>query len=187
MMQLKQVSLLELKVSSFCNKNALRQQARKQQTPKYKHKAITTYSTYHTENDGQFDNNNQQKCEYIDKFTINLTKNAKKGKYDKIIGRDKELKDIHQVLLKRTKKNPLIVGDAGVGKTALVEELARSIIYDKQINADLQDCEIIQLDITSIMSGTKMRGELENNITNLLKELLELEKTILFIDEIHPL
>jgi ATP-dependent Clp protease ATP-binding subunit ClpA len=187
MMQLKQVSLLELKVSSFCNKNALRQQAIKQQTQKYKHKAITTCSTYHTENDGQFDNNNQQKCEYIDKFTINLTTNAKKGKYDKIIGRDKELKDIHQVLLKRTKKNPLIVGDAGVGKTALVEELARSIIYDKQINTDLQDCEIIQLDITSIMSGTKMRGELENNITNLLKELLELEKTILFIDEIHSL
>ena len=134
------------------------------------------------------DNSKQSyNSEGIDKFTINLSKRAADGDFGKIIGREYELKQLQQVLLKRTKKNPLIVGDAGVGKTALVEELARSMKFDKTLNTELCESEIIQLDIVSIMSGTSMRGELEKNITELLKEIVKRENVILFIDEIHSL
>lgn len=132
-------------------------------------------------------NSNSSDGSYMDKFTTNITKKAEDGIYEKIIGRDNELKQLQQVLLKRTKRNPLIVGEAGVGKTALVEELARSMKYDKTLNTDLCDNEIIQLDVLSIMSGTSMRGELEKNITNLLKDIKEQKNVILFIDEIHSL
>lgn len=128
-----------------------------------------------------------QKENVIDKFTINISEKAANGKFNKIIGREDELKQIQQVLLKRTKKNPLIVGDAGVGKTALVEELARRMVFDKTLNAELCENEIIQLDVLSIMTGTSMRGELEKNITDLLKDIIERENVILFIDEIHSL
>lgn len=146
---------------------------------------IITYSNldYFADNNKNSDNNNDG----IDKFTVNLSKKADDGNFDKIIGREYELKKLQQVLLKRTKKNPLIVGDAGVGKTALVEELARSMKFDKTLNAELCENEIIQLDIVSIMSGTSMRGELEKNITELLKDIVERENIILFIDEIHSL
>lgn len=129
----------------------------------------------------------QNNSDGIDKFTVNLSQRATDGDFCKIIGREYELKQLQQVLLKRTKRNPLIVGDAGVGKTALVEELARSMKFDKTLNTELCENEIIQLDIVSIMSGTSMRGELEKNITELLKEIVERENVILFIDEIHSL
>lgn len=131
--------------------------------------------------------NSSNTSDVLEKFTINISQKAQKGKYDKIVGRENELKQLQQVLLKRTKRNPLIVGDAGVGKTALVEELARSLKHDDTLNSDLRDNEIIQLDILSMMAGTSMRGELEKNVTDLLKDISQKENVILFIDEIHSL
>ena len=122
-------------------------------------------------------------------YLVDVTRKAEDGKIDAIVGREKELKHMHKVLLKRTKKNPLLIGEAGVGKTAIVEELAREIAR-KESPVDLLDCRILQLDVTSLMAGTAARGEMEervHKILDILKDDKNQDELILFIDEIHML
>jgi len=127
---------------------------------------------------------------FLKKYTSNITLLAKEKAFHPIIGRNNEMYNMYNVLLKRTKRNPLLVGDAGVGKTSIVEELARCIAMDKNIHSDLVDSDIIQLDIANLMAGTTMRGDLEERVTQLLNiitgDTME-RNVILFIDEIHTL
>ena len=123
---------------------------------------------------------------YIDKFTINLNEKAKNNKIDPVFGRDKELKKMTSILLRRRKNNVVILGEPGVGKTALAEDLALKIVTNKA-HDELHDKTLLLLDIVSIMSGTQERGALEKNITEFLKEIEGREDIILMIDEIHML
>jgi ATP-dependent Clp protease ATP-binding subunit ClpC len=125
----------------------------------------------------------------FEKYTNNLTEEAKSGKFQRIIGRDTEMKKIQSVLMKRTKRNPLLLGEAGVGKTALIEELSRSLLYDNHINNDLKDFSVLQLDVTALMAGSTYRGEMEERLIKIIDALCtdEMQNTILFIDEIHML
>lgn len=122
----------------------------------------------------------------IEELGIDLTEKAKKNLLDPVIGREDEMKRILEILSRRTKNNPILVGEAGVGKTAIVEELSRKIAL-KEVPLSLQNKRIISLDMASTVAGTKYRGEFEERIKNILKELEENEDIILFIDEIHTL
>ncbi len=119
-------------------------------------------------------------------FGSDLTEEAKNGKLDPIIGRDKEIERIIQILSRRKKNNPIIIGESGVGKTALIEGLATRII-DKKIPRNLYDKKIYSIDITSVIAGTKYRGDFEKRIKNILDELKQNKDIILFIDEIHTI
>lgn len=122
----------------------------------------------------------------LDQFCVNLTKKASKNQLDPVWGREKELNRLTAILLKRSKRNPLILGDPGVGKTAIVEELARTIV-NKTCHDDLLDKEIVVLDIAGMVAGTKERGSLETRLTELMEEIRENENLIVMIDEIHML
>ncbi|WP_372655300.1 ATP-dependent Clp protease ATP-binding subunit ClpA [Halobacteriovorax sp.] len=124
----------------------------------------------------------------LNEFCINLNELAKKNKIDPLIGRSEELNRIVEVLCRRRKNNPLLVGEAGVGKTAIVEGLAKSIV-EGNVPEVLEETIIFSLDMAALLAGAKFRGDFEQRLKNVLKELDELhdkgEKTILFIDEIH--
>jgi len=122
----------------------------------------------------------------IEEFGVDLTKMAAEGKVDPVIGRDKEIQRILEILCRRTKNNPMLVGEAGVGKTALVEELSNRIV-NNNVPSILKNKRIISLDIASLVAGTKYRGEFEERIRNILKELEETDDIILFVDEMHTL
>ncbi len=131
----------------------------------------------------------EAKDEFLD-FATNLNERAEAGKIDPLIGRDKELSRIIQILCRRRKNNPLLVGDAGVGKTALAEGLALKIV-NQEVPELIQDAEIYSLDMASLLAGTKYRGDFEARVKRLLNGLKKREeagrKVILFIDEIHTL
>lgn len=129
---------------------------------------------------------NGKKKLMVEEFGIDLTKKALANELDPVVGRDKELKRIMEILCRRGKNNPLLIGDAGVGKTALVEELARLIVLDK-VPEKLKNKRIISVSIATLVSGTKYRGEFEERVTKMLKELESSDDIILFIDEIHTL
>ncbi len=120
----------------------------------------------------------------LERFGINLTELAKEGKLDPVVGREKEINQVIEVLLRRSKNNPVLVGDPGVGKTAIVEGLAQRII-NKEVPTELQDKEIITVDMASLLAGSKYRGEFEERLKALLEEVKEKGNVILFIDEIH--
>jgi ATP-dependent Clp protease ATP-binding subunit ClpB len=120
----------------------------------------------------------------LERFTVDLTKLAEEGKLDPVVGREKEINQTIEVLLRRKKNNPVLVGDAGVGKTAIVEGLAQKIV-DKEVPPELQDKRILALDMAGLMAGTKFRGEFEERLKKLLDELKKEGNAILFIDEIH--
>lgn len=123
----------------------------------------------------------------IEKFCKNLTALAKKGKLDPVIGRDEEIRRTIQVLSRRTKNNPLLIGEPGVGKTAIAEGLAIRI-FQKDVPDALKDKELVSLDMGSLVAGTKFRGEFEERLKNILQEIEKSEgKIILFIDEVHTL
>jgi len=122
----------------------------------------------------------------IDELGIDLTKNAKEGNIDPVVGRDKEINRVIEILCRRKKNNPILIGEAGVGKTAIVEELSRLISIGDVPNT-LKNKRIISLDMSSAVAGTKYRGEFEEKINKILKELEENDDIILFIDEIHTL
>ncbi len=122
----------------------------------------------------------------LEEIGIDLTKKAKNKELDPVIGREQEIKRIEEILCRRTKNNPLLIGPAGVGKTALVEELSRMII-NEEVPFNLRNKKIINLDMASLVAGTKYRGEFEDRIRKLLKEAEENDEIILFIDEIHTL
>lgn len=119
-------------------------------------------------------------------FGINLTNLAKQGKVDPVIGRDKEISRVIEILNRRTKNNPVLIGEAGVGKTAVVEGLAQKIVAG-EVPAKLQDKEIIRLDVVSLVQGTGIRGQFEQRMQQLMDEVRKNEKIILFIDEIHEI
>ncbi len=123
--------------------------------------------------------------EYLEKYGIDLTQSAKDGILDPVIGRDEEIRRTIQILSRRTKNNPVLIGEPGVGKTAIVEGLAQRII-NGDVPSALQDRKLISLDMGSLLAGAKYRGEFEERIKNILKKVKESEgKIILFIDEIH--
>lgn len=119
-------------------------------------------------------------------FSTNLNKEAEKGRIDPLIGRDQELERSIQVLCRRRKNNPLLVGEAGVGKTAIAEGLAYRIV-NKEVPDVIADATIYSLDMGGLLAGTKYRGDFEKRFKSLLKELERDEKAILFIDEIHTI
>ncbi|NPB06251.1 MAG: AAA domain-containing protein [Aquificae bacterium] len=120
----------------------------------------------------------------LERFGINLNQLAKEGKLDPVIGREKEINQVIEILLRRTKNNPVLVGDPGVGKTAIVEGLAQRIV-NKEVPPELQDKEIWSIDMASLLAGSKYRGEFEERLKALLDEVKEKGNVILFIDEIH--
>lgn len=130
-------------------------------------------------------NNGGQKS-LLDQYGTDLTDLAKKGKIDPVIGRDKEIARVIEILNRRTKNNPVLIGEAGVGKTAVVEGLAQQIV-DGSVPAKLQDKRIISLNMVSMVQCTGIRGQFEQRMQQLIKELEQNDNIILFIDEIHEL
>ena len=120
------------------------------------------------------------------KLGRNLTQDARDGKLDPVIGRNKEIQETAEILSRRTKNNPVLVGDAGVGKTAVVEGLAQAIV-NGDVPAAIKNKEIISIDISGLEAGTQYRGSFEENIQNLVNEVKELGNVILFFDEIHQI
>ena len=129
----------------------------------------------------------ESKYQVIERYTQNLTHLARQGKLDPVIGRESEIRRLMQVLSRRTKNNPVLIGEAGVGKTAVVEGLAQKIVFGK-VPESLKDKEIITLDLGALVAGTKYRGEFEDRIKALLKEMNRASgHYLLFIDELHTL
>ncbi|MDP3729208.1 MAG: AAA family ATPase [bacterium] len=127
----------------------------------------------------------ESKFQVLDKYAVNLTDMAKDGKLDPVIGRDEELRRVIQVLSRRTKNNPILIGESGVGKTAIVEGLAQRIISG-DVPEPLKDKEIIMLDLGSLIAGTKFRGEFEDRLKAFMREIQNSAgRLLLFIDEIH--
>ncbi|WP_236155729.1 ATP-dependent Clp protease ATP-binding subunit [Lactobacillus delbrueckii] len=122
----------------------------------------------------------------LDQFGTDLTALAKKGKIDPVIGRDREIARVIEILNRRTKNNPVLIGEAGVGKTAVVEGLAQDIV-DGSVPAKLQNKRIISLNMVSMVQGTGIRGQFEQRMQQLIKELQSQPDIILFIDEIHEI
>lgn len=128
---------------------------------------------------------NQQSV--LDKFCKNLTELASRGKLDPVIGRDEEIRRTIQVLCRRTKNNPMLMGDPGVGKTAIAEGLAQRIVQE-DVPDTLKNRQLLSLDMGSLIAGTKFRGEFEERLKGILQEIEKADgKIILFIDEVHTL
>jgi ATP-dependent Clp protease ATP-binding subunit ClpA len=140
-----------------------------------------------SKNDAESDGEHEaQPAGALENYTINLNAMALAGKIDPLIGRDKELERVVQTLCRRRKNNPLLVGEAGVGKTAIAEGLARRIV-ESSVPDILKRCQVYALDMGALLAGTKYRGDFEQRLKAVLKQLVDNPNAILFIDEIHTL
>ncbi len=127
----------------------------------------------------------EETYQMLKRFTINLTEKAQKGELDPVIGREREIQRVMEILSRRTKNNPVLIGDPGVGKTAIVEGLAQRIA-ERKVPLPLMDKNVLQLDLPGLVAGTKFRGEFEDRMKALLDEIIKQKRnTILFIDELH--
>ena len=134
------------------------------------------------------ENRNEEKgpAHLLDKFGVNLTRLAREGKIDPVIGREQEIERVVQILSRRKKNNPILIGEAGVGKSAIVEGLALRIARG-EVPYTIADKTLFSLDVSSLVAGTKFRGEFEERMQQLLDELRKADDTIIFIDEIHTI
>ena len=133
------------------------------------------------------DQSPEEKYQSLERFTRNLTEQARRGKLDPVIGRDEEVRRVMQVLSRRTKNNPVLIGEPGVGKTAIVEGLAQRIV-NGDVPESLRNRELVTLDIGQLLAGAKYRGEFEERLKSVIKELVEAEgRYIVFIDELHTI
>ena len=139
---------------------------------------------YRIESDKTKEKDTKENTNFLSKYTINLNQLVTENKNDLLIGRVDELNRIIQVLSRRKKNNPLLVGDTGVGKTAIVEGLAR-LISENKAHESLSSTEILSLDMGALLAGSKYRGDFEKRLKNIIEEIKEKSKAILFIDEIH--
>ncbi|MDU7692985.1 MAG: AAA family ATPase [Helicobacter sp.] len=130
--------------------------------------------------------NDETNFSNLSKYTIDLTQKAMENKLDPVIGRDKEISRISQILIRKSKNNPLLLGEAGVGKTAVIEALAQSIVK-KEAPLSLQNKRILALDLALLIAGAKYRGEFEERLKSLITEVSKAGNIILFIDEIHTI
>ena len=128
----------------------------------------------------------QEEFEFLDKYTSDITKLALNNKIDPIIGREEEIKRTIQVISRRTKNNPILIGEPGVGKTAIAEGIGIKII-EGQIPDNMNDCKLLSLDLSAMLAGAKFRGEFEERLKNLIDEINSHGNIILFIDEIHTI
>ncbi|NLN87482.1 MAG: ATP-dependent Clp protease ATP-binding subunit [Syntrophomonadaceae bacterium] len=128
----------------------------------------------------------RSKTPTLDAYSRDLTKEAAEGRLDPVIGREKEIERVVQILSRRTKNNPVLIGDPGVGKTAIVEGLAQ-IIYENKVPETLSHKRVISLDLSSMIAGTKYRGEFEDRLTKIVNEIKSAGDVVVFIDELHTL
>ncbi|MCF6340425.1 MAG: AAA family ATPase [Sulfurimonas sp.] len=127
-----------------------------------------------------------EKESYLDKYSINLLQKAKDGKIDPVIGREDEIQRVTQILCRRKKNNPILVGEAGVGKTAIAEGLALNIVFGN-VPSIIKKSQLYALDLSAMLAGTKYRGDFEKRLKGIMDELQSIPNAILFIDEIHTL
>ncbi|MDA7817881.1 ATP-dependent Clp protease ATP-binding subunit ClpA [Sulfurimonas sp.] len=140
----------------------------------------------HTNNSTDESEEESESESYLNKYSINLLEKAKDGKIDPVIGRDSEIQRVTQILCRRKKNNPILVGEAGVGKTAIAEGLALNIVAEK-VPDIIKESKLFALDLSALLAGTKYRGDFEKRLKGVMDELKKIPEAILFIDEIHTL
>ena len=134
----------------------------------------------------QYTRNSESKTPLLDQYSTDLTELAKEGRIDPVIGREQEINRVIQILSRRTKNNPCLIGEPGVGKTAIAEGLA-SRIYEGNVPDTISGKRVVTLDMAGMVAGSKYRGEFEERMKNVINEVRNDGQTLLFIDELHTL